>query len=115
MKEFTMRFFSFVVLALLLSSGFAGENRLPRVLILGDSIYGHPSQQVARLLAGRAEVVFSGTKSWHVFNTTTACAHLDEVLGDGKWDVIHFNFGLAELSCGGDAGRGRLRRLPRRG
>jgi acyl-CoA thioesterase-1 len=97
MKKFAMRFFSVVLLALLLPSGFAAEGRLPRVLVLGDSIYSHPSQQVARLLAGRAEVVFSGTKSWQVFNTTTARTHLDEVLGDGKWDVIHFNFGLADL------------------
>ena len=30
-------------------------------------------------------------------DTGTALANLDRLLGDGKWDLIHFNFGLADL------------------
>lgn len=73
---------------------------LPRVLILGDSIYTQPARQAASRLAGKAEV-FSpggpGTEAVHVFNTTTALAHLDELVGDGRWDLIHFNYGLGDL------------------
>lgn len=92
-----MRFFSAVLLVVLLPGVAFPQDRLPRVLILGDSSYHAPSQHVTRLLAGKAEVIYSGTKSWKAFNTTTALANLDEIVGDGKWDLIHFNFGLADL------------------
>lgn len=64
---------------------------LPRVLLIGDSISIGYTLQVRELLKGKAnvhripvnggatEVGLSGMKAW---------------LGDGHWDVIHFNFGL---------------------
>ena len=67
----------------------------PRVLILGDRIYRQPAQQAATLLKGKAEIVCPNTPE--VFNTTTALAGIDGILGEGKWDLIHFNFGLGDL------------------
>jgi acyl-CoA thioesterase-1 len=88
-----MRFFAIAFLALLLPVAAATP---PRVLILGDSIYLNPSQEAAKFLKDKAVVVRSN-KSGEVFNTTTALANLDELLGTGKWDLIHFNFGLGDL------------------
>lgn len=74
---------------------------LPRVLLIGDSISIGYTLQVRELLRGKANVhrppvncqttkvglasTLPGAKSW---------------LGEGKWDVVHFNFGLwdAKLS-----------------
>lgn len=67
----------------------------PRVLILGDSTYRQPAQQAATLLKGQAEIVCPNSPE--VFNTTTALAGIDGILGDGKWDLIHFNYGLGDL------------------
>lgn len=67
------------------------EPGLPRVLLIGDSISIGYTLPVRELLKGKAnvhripqnggatEVGLEKMKSW---------------LGDGKWDVIHFNFGL---------------------
>ncbi|MDZ4401710.1 SGNH/GDSL hydrolase family protein [Prosthecobacter sp.] len=67
------------------------EPGLPRVLLIGDSISIGYTLPVRALLKGKAnvhripqnggatEVGLEKMKSW---------------LGDGKWDVIHFNFGL---------------------
>lgn len=67
------------------------ETGLPRVLLVGDSVSIGYTQAVRAKLKGRAnvhripqnggatEVGLEKMKSW---------------LGDGKWDVIHFNFGL---------------------
>jgi lysophospholipase L1-like esterase len=64
---------------------------LPRVLLIGDSISIGYTLPVREKLKGKAnvhripinggatEVGLESMKSW---------------LGDGKWDVIHFNFGL---------------------
>ncbi|QTN33165.1 SGNH/GDSL hydrolase family protein [Akkermansiaceae bacterium] len=86
-----MKRLAIAFLALLLPSAAAP----PRVLILGDSIYMQPSQQAANLLKGIVEIVRPNNPE--AFNTTTALASLDELLGDGKWDLIHFNYGLGDL------------------
>ncbi len=83
---------AFVFLALLLSAAAAP----PRVLILCDSIYMNPSQQAAKLLKDKAVIVHAN-KSGEVFNTTTALANLDELLGKEKWDLIYLNYGLGDL------------------
>ncbi len=68
--------------------------KLPRVLLIGDSIsigYTVPTRQ---RLDGKANVhripVNGGP-------TGNGLAKLDKWLGDGKWDVIHFNWGLHDL------------------
>jgi len=70
------------------------DPKLPRVLLIGDSIsigYGLP---VRKLLAGKMNVHRipgnGGPASNGVFM-------MDSWLGKEKWDVIHFNFGLHDL------------------
>ena len=67
---------------------------LPRVLLIGDSISIGYTLPVRTLLAGRANV--------HRINgnagpTSNGVFLIDSWLGTGKWDVIHFNFGLHDL------------------
>jgi acyl-CoA thioesterase-1 len=64
---------------------------LPRVLLIGDSISIGYTLQVRELLKGKANVhripVNGGA-------TEVGLANMKEWLGNGHWDVIHFNFGL---------------------
>ncbi|NNC90783.1 MAG: SGNH/GDSL hydrolase family protein [Akkermansiaceae bacterium] len=67
---------------------------LPRVLLIGDSIsigYTVPTREA---LKGKANVHRPATNCGP---TTTGLAQIDKWLGDGKWDVIHFNWGLHDL------------------
>ena len=67
---------------------------LPRVLILGDSISIGYTVALREALAGVANVhrpAENCRSSWY------GIEKLDEWLGTGKWDVIHFNFGLHDL------------------
>lgn len=64
---------------------------LPRVLLLGDSISMGYTVPVREGLAGKANVLRPPT---NCSSTGNALNHLDSWLGKGKWDVIHFNFGL---------------------
>jgi hypothetical protein len=89
-----MRFLA-LTLSAVLAAPLAMCADLPRVLVLGDSMYQPLSQQAAKSLQGKAEIVFRNDPE--VFNTTTALAKIEELLGDGKWDLIHFNFGLGDL------------------
>lgn len=64
---------------------------LPRVLIVGDSISIGYTPRVRRLLDGKANVHRPNTNCrWSAFGDE----HIEEWLGEGDWDVIHFNFGL---------------------
>ncbi|MFT5239916.1 MAG: hypothetical protein ACI9OU_000802 [Candidatus Promineifilaceae bacterium] len=74
-----------------------GGEALPRVLIVGDSVYNAPVQQVAKFLQGRVEVVFPEIQTGEVRSSAAVLKHLDQWLGDGKWDLIYFNAGLADL------------------
>lgn len=77
----------------------ADDPKLPRVLLIGDSISIGYTPEVQKLLAGKANVHripanggptkkgLEGLKAW---------------LGDGKWAVIHFNWGLHDLKSGKD-------------
>lgn len=86
-----------LLIAVLVPATANGDERVPRVLILGDIIYQQPARDAAKELMGKVEVVFASIQPGEVRNTHTALASLDELLGDGNWDVIHFNFGLADL------------------
>jgi hypothetical protein len=75
---------------------------LPSVLLIGDSI------SIGYMLAARKEL--SGEAN--VWRPTTNCGpstkgleSLDAWLGDRKWDVIHFNFGLHDLKYLGPKGQ----------
>jgi lysophospholipase L1-like esterase len=70
------------------------EERLPRVLILGDSITMGYTPIVQQMLSGEADVV---RPDENCGATAHGLERLDAWLGDGHWDVIHFNFGLHDL------------------
>ncbi|MBM4046037.1 MAG: SGNH/GDSL hydrolase family protein [Planctomycetes bacterium] len=67
------------------------EPGLPRVLLIGDSISMGYTLPTRELLKGKANVhrVLTNASS-----TGYGLSQLKAWLGDGKWDVIHFNFGL---------------------
>lgn len=74
---------------------------LPRVLLIGDSISIGYTVPVRNLLAGKANVHRPLTNCGPSIN---GLRELDVWLGDGKWDVIHFNFGLHDLKYMGPNG-----------
>jgi acyl-CoA thioesterase-1 len=67
---------------------------LPRVLLIGDSISMGYTLPVRELLRGVANVHRPPTNCGP---TTRGVEQIDAWLGDGRWDVIHFNFGLHDL------------------
>lgn len=78
------------------------DPKLPRVLLIGDSISIGYTVPVRELLKGKANVHRPLTNCGP---TSKGVAELDEWLGDGKWDVIHFNFGLHDLKYMGPQGQ----------
>lgn len=77
------------------------EPGLPRVLLIGDSISIGYTLPVRALLKGQANVHRPPTNCGP---TTTGLKELDQWLGEGKWDVIHFNWGLHDLKYADDRG-----------
>jgi len=67
---------------------------LPRVLLIGDSISLGYTLPVRELLKGQANVHRALGNSG---DTARGLQQVDTWLGTGKWDVIHFNFGLHDL------------------
>jgi hypothetical protein len=74
---------------------------LPRVLLIGDSISIGYTAPTRELLKGKANVhripVNGGP-------TPNGLKNLKTWLGDSKWDVIHFNWGLHDLKYVGEKG-----------
>jgi len=64
---------------------------LPRVLLIGDSISIGYTLPVRTALAGKANV---HRPAANCGSTGVGLASLKDWLGEGKWAVIHFNFGL---------------------
>ena len=75
---------------------------LPRVLLIGDSISIGYTVTVREMLKGKANVHRPLTNCGP---TTKGVAEIDKWLGDGKWDVIHFNWGLHDLKYMGPQGQ----------
>lgn len=67
---------------------------LPNVLIIGNSISIGYTPYVQRILAGKCNVYRIPENAGE---TDRGLAKLNLWLGDGDWDVIHFNFGLHDL------------------
>lgn len=67
---------------------------LPRVLLIGDSISIGYTLDVRAKLKGKANVHRIPTNGGP---TTNGLANLKTWLGNEKWDVIHFNWGLHDL------------------
>ncbi len=70
------------------------DPKLPRVLLIGDSISVGYTLPVRSLLEGKANVLRIPTNGGP---TSRGIQFLEQWLGDGKWGVIHFNWGLHDL------------------
>jgi hypothetical protein len=70
------------------------DDSLPKILLIGDSISGGYEKAVKSALAGKAVVTKNeGNAQW----TETGLEKIDSYLGDTKWDIIHFNWGLWDI------------------
>jgi lysophospholipase L1-like esterase len=69
----------------------ADDPKLPRVLLIGDSVSRGYTLAVRAALAGKANVHRAPENCGP---TANGLKKLDVWLGSGKWDVIHFNFGI---------------------
>lgn len=70
------------------------DPKLPRVLLIGDSISVGYTPAVQQLLKGKANVHRIPTNGGP---TSNGVKNIDKWLEAGKFDVIHFNFGLHDL------------------
>lgn len=104
---------------------FVPDPALPNVLILGDSISIAYTLDVRKNLQGKANVfrpMQPDKKPQNCGDTPRGLAMLDEWLGDTRWDLSHFNWGLWDLCYrhpqskeqgGRDKVRGRLTTTPK--
>lgn len=69
----------------------ADDPKLPRVLLIGDSVSRGYTLAARKALAGKANVHRAPANCGP---TATALKKLNVWLGKGNWDVIHFNFGI---------------------
>lgn len=70
------------------------DPKLPRVMLIGDSISIGYTLSVREALAGKANV---HRPADNCGPTTRGLERLDQWLGNGRWDLIHFNWGLHDL------------------
>jgi lysophospholipase L1-like esterase len=70
------------------------DPNLPRVLVIGDSISMGYTPPLREILKGKANVHRIPENGGA---TVRGLEKLDEWIGDTKWDLIHFNFGLHDL------------------
>ncbi len=76
------------------------QNELPNVLILGDSISIGYTPFVQKFLKGRANIYRPLLEDGNPENcqgTMNGVKNIDRWIGNRKWDVVHFNFGLHDL------------------
>lgn len=64
---------------------------LPKVLLIGDSISMGYGKKVRQLLQGKAIVTRPGGNHRY---SAHGVKHIGNWLGNQKWDVVHFNFGI---------------------
>ena len=69
----------------------ADDPKLPRVLLIGDSVSRGYTQAVRKALAGKVNVHRAPANCGP---TASGVKNIEVWLGDGKWDLIHFNFGI---------------------
>lgn len=74
---------------------------LPNVLLIGDSISIGYTLPARKLLEGKANVYRAmkagGKRVDNCGDTRIGLKNIDTWLGDTRWDVIHFNWGLWDL------------------
>lgn len=79
--------------------GFTANPTLPNVLLIGDSISIGYTRAVRERLQGKANVYrpMRGKGPDNCGDTTIGLQKIEAWLGQRKWDVIHFNWGLWDL------------------
>lgn len=87
------------------------DPKLPRVLLIGDSISRGYTLAVRKALAGKVNVHRAPENCGP---TANGLKKLDIWLGDGKWDVIHFNFGIHDRKTPPDVYEQRLEEIIQR-
>lgn len=87
------------------------DPKLPRVILIGDSVSRGYTQATRKALAGKANVHRAPANCGP---TATALKQLDVWLGDGNWDVIHFNFGIHDRRTPAAAYASRLETIVKR-
>jgi len=70
------------------------QDRLPAILILGDSISIGYTPFLTELLQAKAEV---RRPNENCQGSTRGVERIDTWLGEVQWDLIHFNFGLHDI------------------
>ena len=91
----------------------ADDPRLPRVLLIGDSVSRGYTQAVRKELAGKVNVHRAPANCGP---TASGLKNLDAWLGDPakKWDAIHFNFGIHNRATAPEVYEKELDELVRR-
>ncbi|HDK44221.1 MAG TPA: SGNH/GDSL hydrolase family protein [Desulfobacteraceae bacterium] len=87
------------------------DPNLPRVLLIGDSISRGYTVQVREALAGKVNVHRAPANCG---STAVGLKKLHIWLGDGKWDLIHFNFGIHDRNSKADDYAARLEQIVKR-
>ena len=77
------------------------DSNLPRILLIGDSISIGYTLPVQEILKGKVNVHRIPTNGGP---TTRGITNIEAWLGKGKWDLIHFNWGLHDLKFMGPNG-----------
>ena len=92
-----------IILLLLIGFMFQGcTEKLPKVLIIGDSIAGGYFPFVEEKLNGKVLLKFATQiddkgEITTFRGTTTGAKNVDKWISEIEWDVIHFNFGLHDM------------------
>lgn len=86
----------------------ADDPKLPRVLLIGDSVSRGYTLPVRKALAGKANVHRAPANCGP---TASGLKNIEVWLGDGKWDLIHFNFGIHDRNTPVDDYAQRLTQL----
>ena len=79
-----------VMLACLHTSGAAEKT----VLFLGDPVHQNIVNAAAKELEGRVQITSPKIRA---YDSGSALAQFEQLVGGGKWDLIYFNFGVGDL------------------
>ena len=96
----SVRWATFVLMLVFGCQLLHAQQRMPNVLIIGDSISIGYEPIVAGILAAEANVSRPRNENGGQLNcegTTRGVEKIDQWLSAADWDVIHFNFGLHDL------------------
>jgi len=85
----------FLITLCLLFSVVSAQEKVPQVLFLGDQVHGSIVQAAAKELGGKVRIQFPPEGS--VNDSGNALKQIDSLLGETKWDIIYFNFGIGDL------------------